>query len=177
MLKALVNRFYCSNNCINKIKQISSIYKNQLFNMSTTVQTPTPNDNLANNYKLLYVENIPRDWNEEDIRSRFQQIGNVEKVHIIKNTLGDPTGKIVVQYEKVENIVNAIQKFQNKCPDLKPLKLKFFRKFGESKERTNNNNKNVLLLKNIPYDVTVDDIKLILEGVAEPVYISLPRDE
>jgi len=176
MLKGLINRIFYSYKSVNNLKHFSSIHKNQFFKMSTATQIPTPQPNQENNYKLLYVENIPRDWNEEDIKTRFQQIGNVEKVHIIKNALGDPTGKIVVHYEKIENIVNAIEKFHNKCPDLKPLKLKFFRKLGQTKENSNQL-KNVLLIKNLPYEVTIDDMKLMLQGVAEPIHISLPRDE
>jgi RNA recognition motif-containing protein len=175
MLKGLINRIFYPFKSVNKLK-LSSFHKNQFFKMSNASQTPTPQPKPDNIYKLLYVENIPRDWNEEDIKSRFQQIGNVEKVHIIKNALGDPTGKIVVHYEKIENIVNAIEKFHNKCPDLKPLKLKFFRKLGQTKEHSNQL-KNVLLIKNLPYEVTVDDMKLMLEGVAQPVHIALPRDE
>jgi len=44
-------------------------------------------------YKKLYVENLPEDWNEDDLKWRFEQLGEVENLHIIKNTLGINTGK------------------------------------------------------------------------------------
>ena len=176
MFKNFSKNLIKSLTAINRSSQFSFLKQNVYFNMCSLNQNPTVKTNIENDYKLLYVENIPVDWNQEDIITRFQQIGKVENVHIIKTALGEATGKIVVQYEKIENIISAIEKFKNKCPDFKPLKLKFFRKFKENKDNSQFM-KNVLLIKNLPYEVTVEDMKLIMTGVAEPVHIALPRDE
>ena len=179
MLKKLTKNLLSSFSKSYQIKTLANLLnKNTFSRMCTSVKEPESlkTDSLPNDYKLLYVENIPHDWNEEDIKTRFEQIGVVESVHIIKNTLGESAGKIVVQFEKIENIVSAIEKFKNKSPDLKPIKMKFFRKFGESKEKSVLM-KNVLLVKNLPYDVTPEDIQLILESIAVPIHVALPRNE
>jgi len=44
-------------------------------------------------YRTLYIENLPLDWDENEIQLRFEQIGNIRNLHLIKNTLGDSLGK------------------------------------------------------------------------------------
>lgn len=44
-------------------------------------------------YRTIYLENLPLDWDENEIQLRLEQIGTVEKLHLIKNTLGDSLGK------------------------------------------------------------------------------------
>ena len=176
MLKNLSKNLIKSYLPINKLFKKSLLFQNSFYQMCTLNQNQSTKSNIPNDYKLLYVENIPTDWNKDEIIKRFQQIGVVEDVHIIKTPLGESTGKIVVKYEKIENLIKAIEMFKNKCPDFQPLKLKFFRKLKQNKEKTDYM-KNVLLIKNLPYDVTVEDLKLIMTGVAEPVHIALPRDE
>lgn len=44
-------------------------------------------------YRTIYIENLPSDWDEEEIKLRLEQTGNISKLHLIKNTIGDSLGK------------------------------------------------------------------------------------
>jgi hypothetical protein len=49
-------------------------------------------------YRTIYIENLPLDWDEEEIHLRLEQIGNINKLHLIKNTLGDSLGKGKIEF-------------------------------------------------------------------------------
>jgi RNA recognition motif-containing protein len=44
-------------------------------------------------YRTVYIENLPHDWKEDEIKVRLEQIGTIERLHIVKNSLGESTGK------------------------------------------------------------------------------------
>lgn len=141
-------------------------------------------------FRSIFMENLPPNWTEEEIRVRLEQLGTIEKLHIIKNSLGEKTGKIFAVYSKIDHIVEAINNFKDKMPFMKPVKIRFYREFkqkhpmkikgkqNEFPQLTNKNKKSsVLLMKNIPNDLIKDDLKLFLSEFKEPIYIAYPRDE
>ena len=44
----------------------------------------------------ILIKNLPKYWDANEIASRFGIIGNIQKVNLIKNSLGTNTGKAVV---------------------------------------------------------------------------------
>jgi RNA recognition motif-containing protein len=44
-------------------------------------------------YRTLYLKDLPPDWEEDEIRVKLAQIGPVEKMHMVRNSLGEYTGK------------------------------------------------------------------------------------
>ena len=80
---------FCSSNTSNKSQS------NSLTNTTNTNKSMFRYGKLnePKEYKKLYVENLPHEWTEEDLKWRFEQIGEIEHLHIIKNNLGLSTGK------------------------------------------------------------------------------------
>jgi RNA recognition motif-containing protein len=134
-------------------------------------------------YRKVFIENLPTDWKEDDIRVRLEQLGKIEKLHIIKNSIGQKTGRVLAIYEKIENLTEAIKNFKDKMPFFKPVKIRFFREFKIKKSQTDYNKdeiyfkSDVLLLKNIPSDLLMEDLKLFLSEFHEPLHISYLRNE
>lgn len=48
----------------------------------------------------IFVEGLPLDWTHHEIAQRFQIAGTVQKVNLVKNTLGHNTGKAIVTFEQ-----------------------------------------------------------------------------
>jgi hypothetical protein len=149
-------------------------------------------------FRTIYIENLPHDWDEEEITLRLEQIGQVKNLHIVKNTLGESLGKVIVTYDSIENSINAMNTFRNKIPFFNPLKIRFYRKYDfllkkliEQNKLEEENNKNktkrllifeankneVLLLKNLPQHLKKEDLNLFISEFRTPVHISYPRDE
>jgi RNA recognition motif-containing protein len=134
-------------------------------------------------YRKVFIENLPTDWKDEDIRVRLEQLGKIEKLHIIKNSIGQKTGRVLAIYEKIENLADAIKNFKDKMPFFKPVKIRFFREFKTKKINPDYLNdeydlkSEVLLIKNIPSDLLMQDLKLFLSEFQEPVHISYLKNE
>jgi hypothetical protein len=60
--------------------------KNFSTNLSTYLKEPEE-------YRTVYIEKLPQDWSVDEIKVRLEQIGPIEKLHIVKNSLGENTGK------------------------------------------------------------------------------------
>ena len=83
-----LNKFYKIN-----LKYFITSYKNsknnfldKAINISSSVEEPEE-------YRTIYIENLPIDWDENEIKLRLEQLGEISKLHLIKNTLGDSLGK------------------------------------------------------------------------------------
>jgi len=48
----------------------------------------------------VFVEGLPVDWTHHEIAQRFSMVGNVQKVNLVKNSMGQTTGKAIVTYEQ-----------------------------------------------------------------------------
>ena len=44
-------------------------------------------------YRTIFIKDLPEDWKEDEIRVKLQQIGPIEKLLLIKNSLGLFTGR------------------------------------------------------------------------------------
>jgi hypothetical protein len=47
----------------------------------------------------VFVEGLPADWSHHEIAQRFAVSGAVQKVNLVKNNLGQNTGKAIVTFE------------------------------------------------------------------------------
>ena len=76
---------------------------------------------------------------------------------------------------------DVLQKFKNKIPGFKPLKLRFYRNFNHSSNSSNKlhkkESKDVVIIKNLSFTVTKQELQLFLSEFAKPYYIGLPRDQ
>ena len=49
--------------------------------------------------KQVFIQNLPKYWDKNEIASRFGIIGSIEKVNLIKNSLGQNSGKVIIEYQ------------------------------------------------------------------------------
>lgn len=47
----------------------------------------------------VFVEGLPAEWTHHEIAQRFSAAGSVQKVNIVKNSMGQNTGKAVVTFD------------------------------------------------------------------------------
>jgi hypothetical protein len=48
---------------------------------------------------------LPKYWDQNEIATRFGIVGNVHSVQLIKNKLGQNTGKVIVEYSSEEHAI------------------------------------------------------------------------
>jgi RNA recognition motif-containing protein len=128
-------------------------------------------------YRTIYIDNLPHDWLEDDIRVRLEQMGKLESLHIIKNSIGQRTGRIIAVYHNLNSLLDAIQNFRDKLPFFKPLKVRFLRETKAKLNISDNKPTDCLMIKNLPSDLPKEDLQLFLSEFKEPVHISYLRDE
>lgn len=58
--------------------------------------------------KKLFVVGLPADWDQNEISSRFSLTGTLESVHLVKNAMGQNSGKAVLEYERDDSADAAI---------------------------------------------------------------------
>ena len=47
----------------------------------------------------VFIEGLPSEWTHHEIAQRFSIAGNVQKVNLVKNSMGHNTGKAIVTFE------------------------------------------------------------------------------
>jgi RNA recognition motif-containing protein len=173
-----LRKCFCINNkSSNLIPQKQNDYSNDLmeYNISSS-PVFEPED-----YRTIYLDNLPTDWTEEEIKVRLEQLGKIEKLHIIKNSIGERTGRVIAIYSKIDSLVSAIETFKDKMPFFKPVKIRFYREFKNKKANISKNNSDkksdVLMIKNLPSDLLKADLEMFLSEFKKPIHISYLRDE
>lgn len=134
-------------------------------------------------YRTIYIENLPQEWTEDEIKVRLEQIGPISKLHLIKDSIGKKAGKVLAVYQKVEHVIQAIDSFKDKMPRDKPVKIRFFRESLKSQKYSSkististNATSSVLIVKNLPDDLRKEDLSLFISEFRQPIHISYPRD-
>jgi hypothetical protein len=61
----------------------------------------------------IFVEGLPSDWSHHEIAQRFSIAGNVQKVNLVKNSMGHNTGKAIVTFDQESSAQSAQEKFDN----------------------------------------------------------------
>jgi len=116
----------------------------------------------------VLVSNLPKEWTINEISSRYGVCGQINSVQLIKNAMGQNTGKAIVEYTSEKNASEAIKVFDNKAVDdvinfAKPV----FDKGEQSKRKDVNLLARRVYLMNVPYDAHHSEIKRLVETFAE----------
>jgi hypothetical protein len=61
----------------------------------------------------VYVQGIPTEWGHTEIKSRFNSVGPITYVHLIKTSLGQNAGKAIITFEQDDSGDQAIARFDN----------------------------------------------------------------
>lgn len=125
----------------------------------------------------VFVSNLPTYWDQNEISSRFSIIGQINKVNLIKNSLGRNSGKAIIEYGSDNHASEAIEQFDNKAVDNLVCTVRPFLAKGENSTR----NEASLLgrrvyLMNIPYDTHEREIESLCKEFVTIEKIVLPRD-
>jgi RNA recognition motif-containing protein len=126
----------------------------------------------------VFVEGLPADWSHHEIAQRFAVSGAVQKVNLVKNNLGQNTGKAIITFEQEASAQNAQEKFDNQAVDNLVVKVKpFYEKKGESPRKAPALLARRVYLMNLPYDATKREIEQLVKEFAEIDDIAIPRDK
>jgi RNA recognition motif-containing protein len=74
----------------------------------------------------IFVEGLPSDWSHHEVAQRFAAAGTVHKVNLVRNSLGQATGKAIVTYEHEQSAKSAQEKFDNQAVDNLVCRVKPF---------------------------------------------------
>lgn len=126
----------------------------------------------------VFVEGLPADWSHHEIAQRFAVSGAVQKVNLVKNNLGQNTGKAIVTFEQESSAQNAQEKFDNQAVDNLVVRVKpFYEKKGESPRKAPGLLARRVYLMNLPYDATKREIEQLVKEFADIDDIAIPRDK
>lgn len=124
----------------------------------------------------VLVSNLPPDWNPHQISSRFSKSGPIEEVQLIKNRLGQSTGKAIVVFKKEAHAAQAVDLFNNfAVDDMVNLARPWLDKGEQPRRETSMLSKRVYLM-NVPYDATVHEIEGLVKEFVPIDKVVVPRD-
>ena len=104
--------------------------------------------------------------------------GAVEKVNLIKNSMGQNTGKAIVTFLQENSAQSAQEKFDNIAVDNLVTRVKpFYDKKGESPRKAPALLARRVYLMNLPYDATRREIESLVREFADIDDIAIPRDK
>ena len=125
----------------------------------------------------VFVSNLPTYWDKNEISSRFSSIGQINKVNLIKNSLGRNSGKAIIEYGSEKHAAQAIEHFDNRAVNNLVCNA---RPFLAKNETSSRNEANLLsrrvYLMNIPYDTHVKEVENLCKEFVSIDKIVLPRD-
>jgi RNA recognition motif-containing protein len=127
----------------------------------------------------LFAINLPKNWNSEKIALYFGKVGNVSQVSVIKNKIGEVTGKAVISYSEENEVETALKSFEKEgiFLDGHIIKLRpFFDKKGDSPRKDFDLIKKRIYLQNLPYKASKDDVITLVSEFAQVDNVILPRD-
>jgi RNA recognition motif-containing protein len=55
----------------------------------------------------VFVEGLPTEWTHHEIAQRFSLAGSVQKVNLVKNSMGHNTGKAIVTFDQESSAQSA----------------------------------------------------------------------
>jgi RNA recognition motif-containing protein len=134
-------------------------------------------DNSRNN--IAFMNYVPTAWTEKEIKEHFDtKDEKISKITIVKNRLGNPTGKALIEFKSETLCDEFIQKWNENFIETKEFTQKIVVKAFSLKkhsERTVVKNKHkTVYLKNIDFEATVDDIYKMASDFGEIINMDLP---
>ena len=100
----------------NKERKYSSNYSNDRhYYQRVRYHKKTSRENSAENPgNVLYISNLPRDINDEELKEKFEKNGKIEKIKIIREPLSnDSRGFAFITFESNKIAKDIIDKFDN----------------------------------------------------------------
>ena len=96
---------------------------------------------------------------------------------MIKNSLGQNSGKVIIQYQNGKIAEEAIKKFDNNAVENLVCSARPFLKKGEVHDRVEPGllNRRVYLM-NLPYDASIREIETLCKEFAPIDKVVVPRD-
>lgn len=105
-------------------------------------------------------------------------MGTLDRVHLVLDSMGQPTGKAVLTYEEDDAGDRAIKHFDNRAVENLVCRVKPYFEKGEGKPRNEENLlSRRLYLQNVPYDATIKEITDLVKEFADVDQVVVPRDK
>lgn len=76
---------------------------------------------LIENFTNIYVKNFPVEWSKEELESKFAECGPITSIFLSTDEEGNSKGFAFINYENHEDAAKAVDTFNNKEIDGKPL--------------------------------------------------------
>ena len=182
----LMKILFFFSNYSQKIFEIHPGRRNPLGEESESTQIENKNieallfksiDNSRNN--IAFVNYVPITWVEKDIKDHFdREEEKILKITIVKNRLGNPTGKALLEFKSETFCDEFIKKWNDNFIETKEFTQKIMvRAFNLKKhsDKTVAKNKHkTVYLRNIDFDATVDDIYKMASDFGEIINMDLP---
>lgn len=126
----------------------------------------------------VFVEGLPGDWSHHEIAQRFSIAGTVQKVNLVKNSLGQNTGKAIITFEKESGAQSAQEKFDNNAVENLICRVKpYYDRKGETPRKQTALLQRRIYLMNLPYDATKKEIEGLVREFADIEDVAIPRDK
>lgn len=129
------------------------------------VAASKPPEENKNDKFLVFVNNLPFEISEDELREVMGQFGDISSIRIIKDTEGKCKGYAYVEFNEKESIDNAIKLGQITIKNRKVLLLK---------SNTEKTSKYTLHVSNLPYTIDEDKLIMYFNGCSK---ITLPKDK
>ena len=133
------------------------------------------------NHNVLFVKNLNFETKENSIENAFCKIGAIKSVKIVKKN-GLSSGYGFIEFTESASVQQALKKFQGFILDEHSLQLSVSKPKKENPKNKKNKsindkfkNSNKILIRNIPFEATKNDIKNLFKAFGETKAIRLPR--
>ena len=126
----------------------------------------------------VFVEGLPSEWTHHEIAQRFSVSGSIQKVNLVKNSLGQNTGKAIVTFDQESSAQSAQEKFDNNAVDNLICRVRpYYDRKGETPRKAPALLQRRIYLMNLPYDATKREIEALVREFADIDDIAIPRDK
>ncbi|CDW79577.1 rna-binding domain protein [Stylonychia lemnae] len=127
----------------------------------------------------IFAEGLPTDWTQQEIAQYYGVVGEITQVNLVKNTMGQNTGKAIVTFSKDQAQKAAVQKFNNFAVN---NIITIVKPYFESKDQISPRNvpsliKRRLYLMNVPYDAHAKEVENLVKEFAQVDEVILPKDK
>ncbi|RWS16155.1 putative RNA-binding protein 19-like protein [Dinothrombium tinctorium] len=133
----------------------------------------------------IFIKNLNFKTDEESIRKHFEKCGKIYNITVARKK--HPSGRLLpigygfIQFQHKKSAKKAMKELQNSLLDDRTLELKLSRNSlsdGKGKEKRKINQKEPgtkILIRNIPFEATVKDVKELFSSFGDLKSIRLPK--
>jgi len=121
------------------------------------------------NMSTVYIRNMPKSWKIEHFIKAFSQMGTIESVDIIKDSIGLPTGRAMVRYLSEESAQSLYERQSKIIFDGCIPRVLLYSDKKPNKKTAH------LTLTNVPYDCIEKEIINLIKPFAAIEKVLIPR--